>query len=203
MAMRGSGLFLAFALVAAWLPAGAAGAADWRMDPAASRLEFAATFEKTAAPGVFREFDARLRFDPDRPADGRLEVVVRISSADMMSGDINSAIRGAEWFDFARFPQAEFRSADIRRVEANRYVARGTLTLKGVQQAVEVPFAWHRVADPATAKSAAAKGDAAGMEGELTLRRTAFGIGTGEWAATSVIGAEVRVRFRVRLRRDG
>jgi polyisoprenoid-binding protein YceI len=41
------------------------------------------------------------------------------------------------------------------------------------------------------------------MEGEFALRRSAFGIGSGEWAATNVIGAEVRVKFRVRLRSDG
>ena len=171
------------------LPAGVAQAADWRMEPAGSRLEFAALFEKTTAPGVFREFDTRLRFDPDQPADSRLEVTVKVTSADMNSGDINSAIRGADWFDFVRFPQAEFRATDIRRVEANRnlYVARGTLTLKGMQQAVEVPFTWSPLAP-----AAGAKGAVANMEGELSLRRGAFGIGAGEWAATNVIGAEVR-----------
>jgi len=41
------------------------------------------------------------------------------------------------------------------------------------------------------------------MEGELTVRRADFGIGTGEWARTDVIGAEVRLRFKVRLRKAG
>jgi polyisoprenoid-binding protein YceI len=165
--------------------------ADWRMDAAASRLEFIASYEKVAVPGVFREFDTRLSFDADKPAGSRLEVTVRITSADMNSGDINNAIRTADWFDSARFPQAEFRSSDIRRIEANRYLARGTLNLKGVQQAVEVPFTWAAVREGAT------------MEGELTLKRGLFGIGRGEWAATSIIGADVRVKFRVVLRRAG
>ena len=96
----------------------------------------------------------------------------------------------SDWFDLARFPQAEFRSTDIRRVDGNRYLARGTLNLKGVQQAVEVPFTWAAVRDGAT------------MEGELSLKRGLFGIGRGEWAATDIIGADVRVRFRVVLRRS-
>jgi len=186
---------LALLLAAAATPVRAA---DWRMEAAGSRLEFTALFEKTAAPGVFREFDTRLRFDPEKPADSRLEVSIKVVSADMMSVDINNAIRAAEWFDFARFPQAEFRTTDIRRIEANRYVARGALTLKGLQQAVEVPFTWSAVPAPA-----GARGAFAGMEGEFILRRSAFGIGSGEWAATNVIGAEVRVKFRVRLRSDG
>ena len=169
--------------------AGAATAADWKMDPGGSRLEFIVTFEKTPAPGIFKDFDTRLSFEPDTPAASRLDVVVKVTSADMMSTDVNNGIRGPEWFDFARFPQAEFHSTEIRRMDGNRYLARGTLNLKGVQQAVEVPFAWTVAADSAT------------MEGELTLKRGAFGIGTGEWAATNVIGADVRVKFKVRLRK--
>jgi len=41
------------------------------------------------------------------------------------------------------------------------------------------------------------------MEGELTVKRGAFGIGTGEWAATNVIGADVRVKFKVKLHKAG
>jgi len=166
-------------------------AADWTTDPAGSRLEFAASFEKAPAPGVFKEFDARLRFDPDKPAGGTLDVAIKVASADMASADVNAAIRGPEWFDFAKFPQAEFHSGDIRRVEAGRYLARGTLSLKGARQPVEVPFTWTGARGGAT------------MEGEFTVKRGAFGIGTGEWTATDVIGADVKVKFRVRLRKSG
>jgi hypothetical protein len=41
------------------------------------------------------------------------------------------------------------------------------------------------------------------MEGEFTVKRGAFGIGTGEWAASDVIGADVKVKFRVTLRKGG
>jgi len=167
-------------------------AADWRMDPAGSRLEFTATFEKAPAPGVFKEFDSRLlRFDPEKPAGASLEVLVKVTSADMSIADVNKEIRGKDWLDYAGFPQAEFRSTDLRRVDGNRYAARGILSLKGVKQAVEVPFTW------------IPSGDGATMEGELVLKRGAFGIGLGEWAASDVIGADVKVKFRVKLRKAG
>jgi len=163
-------------------------AADWKMDPAGSKLEFIATFEKAPVPGVFKEFDARLRFDPDKPAGGSLDVTIKVASAEMNIPDVNKEIRGKDWFDYAGFPQAEFHSADLRR-DGKRYVARGTLTLKGVKQPVEVPFTW----------TAAAGG--AVMEGEFSVKRGAFGIGTGEWAAADVIGADVKVKFKVKLRK--
>ena len=163
-------------------------AADWKMDPAGSKLEFVATFEKTPASGVFKEFDARLSFDPDKPAGGKLDVTIKVTSADMGIADVNKEIRNKDWFDYAGFPQAEFRSTDLRR-DGSRYVARGTLTLKGAKQAVEVPFTW------------APSGDGATMEGELTLKRGDFGIGLGEWKATDTIGADVKVKFKVKLKK--
>ncbi|HSV59587.1 MAG TPA: YceI family protein [Variovorax sp.] len=165
-------------------------AADWKMDPAASRLEFAATFESAHAPGVFKEFDVQVKgFDPDKAPTGRLDVNIKVASADMASTDINKAIAGKEWFDFARYPSAEFHASDIRPASAGRYLARGTLALKGVQQPVEVPFTW------------TASGDGASMEGQFVVKRLPFGIGTGEWLSTDVIGPDVTVKFRVRLRK--
>ncbi|HET7765699.1 MAG TPA: YceI family protein [Burkholderiales bacterium] len=163
-------------------------AADWKMDPSGSRLEFVASFEKNPAPGAFKEFDARLSVNPDKPAGGSLHVTVKVTSADMNIPDVNKEIRNKDWFDYTGFPQAEFNSTDLR-ADGKRYVARGTLTLKGVRQAVEVPFTW------------APSGDGAIMEGELTLKRGDFGIGLGEWKATDTIGADVKVKFRIKLRK--
>jgi polyisoprenoid-binding protein YceI len=177
-------------LVVLLLAAAPACAADWRSVPAGSKLEFTATFEKAPVPGEFKEFDARLRgFDPAKPG-GSLEVVIKTTSADMGVADVNKEIRGKDWFDYAAHPQAEFRSTEVRR-EGNRYVARGTLALKGAKQPVEVPFTW------------TPSGDGAVMEGEFTVKRGAFGIGTGEWAATDTIGADVKVKFKVRLKKAG
>ena len=170
-------------------PFGWACAADWKLEPTESRLEFTASFEKTPAPGVFREFDVKLSLDPAKEDAGRLDVTINVASADMASADINKAIAGAEWFDFVRFRQAEFHATEIRRVQPNAFLARGTLSLKGVQQAVEVPFSWNE------------SGNTASMEGKFVVKRGAFGIGTGEWTATDTIGADVTVTFKVRLRK--
>jgi polyisoprenoid-binding protein YceI len=166
-------------------------AADWTMDAEASRLDFTATFEQAAAPGVFRDFETRVRLEVDKPAEARLDVTIDVRSADMNSADVNRAISGPEWFDSARFPRAEFHATDIRRTDGARYLARGTLSLKGVQRPVEVPFAWTEARE------------AARMQGEFIVKRGAFGIGTGEWAATSAIGPDVKITFDVRLRKGG
>lgn len=165
----------------------AACAAEWRADAAASRLEFVATFERAPAPGRFKAFDARVRLDPARPEEARLDVDIDVTSADMGNRDVNRAIRDPEWFDVGRFPHARFSSSSVRRTGVNRYVARGTLELKGMRNDVDVPFEWTDADGVPT------------MTGEITLSRASFRIGTGEWARTDVIGPDVVVRFRLKF----
>ena len=162
-------------------------AADWRMEPATSRLEFTATYQGEPAPGQFKQFDTKLRFDPAKSTKNELVVTVKLTSFDMGSAELNDAVRGPEWFDLAKFTQAEFRSTDIKPAGPGRYIAHGTLDLKGTKRPVELPFRWK------------ADGKNATLTGELTLDRTAFGIGTGEWAAGDPIAVAVKVSFDVRL----
>jgi len=166
-----------------------AGAAEWKMLPQGSRLEFFITYAGQEAPGLFRRFATELQFDPSAPDEGRLVVTVTVLSADLDSEDINEAIAGPEWFDFERYAEARFVSASIAGVGDGRFIATGSLRLKGIERVIEVPFAWSEADGLAQ------------MRGELTLQRTAFGIGTGEWAASDVIGHNVRVRFDVALQR--
>lgn len=70
----------------------------------------------------------------------------------------------------ARFSQAEFHAASVRSLGLNRYVATGMLRLKGIEQSVEVPFAWTDADDGAT------------MEGQFTIKRAPYGTGVREWA---------------------
>jgi polyisoprenoid-binding protein YceI len=180
--------FVAIALLAA---PGVAASAEWHALPAASRLEFVATYERTPVPGVFPVFDVRARFDPAAPESGTLDVTIDIAGATMRSADIDAAIAGPDWFDSARFPRAQFHATSIRRSGGDRYVASGTLTLKGVTEPLDVPFTWTPAADGAT------------MAGELAVERTRFRIGEGEWARAATIGPRVTVRFRVALSKDG
>ncbi len=178
------------AVVLASLLAGTAAAepVTWRMDPAASSLAFAASFEGAPARGVFRTFDVTVRLDDDVPS--RVEVAVAVPSADMGSDDVNRAIRGADWFDAQRFPVATFSATEVQRAAPGRYVAVGTLTLKGTTRPVRVPFAWSSTPAEAT------------MKGELVVDRAAFGVGIGEWRSTAQVSGDVTVQFDVRLRRN-
>ena len=166
-------------------------AAQWTMDPHSSELGFSVAFEGTPARGVFRSFELSMEFTSAKPAASRIEVTIAVASADMRSAPMNDAIRGPDWFDATRFPVAEFHSLNVRPTGQDRYLAIGTLQVKGVTRLVELPFEWR------------SDGAAAVVDGNLTLQRAAFGIGSGDWVSSNVIGPEVKVHFSVSLRKVG
>ena len=181
-------LVLLFCLpIAFMLPS--AQATDWKMDSADSTLMFIPTFEKVPVPGIFRTFDVRVSFDPETPANGVLKVSIDVTSADLYIADVNKEISGKDWFDYRNFPQAEFHATNLQHKQGSQYLASGTLYLKGVKQPAEVLFNWNSSANGAT------------LEGELTLSRATYGIGTGEWATSEIIGSDVKVTFMIKLHR--
>lgn len=166
----------------------AAMAVQWHMLPEQSRLEYVATYEGQQAPGEFHEFQTDLQFDPQAPESGRLEVTVNLASVDMYSSDVNEAIRQQEWLDVEEVGPAKFISDRITALGNGRFVAKGTLRLKGVTKPLEVPFTWRT------------HGGTTSMDGALTVDRTRFDIGTGEWASPTPIGVEVELKFHVLLK---
>jgi len=162
-------------------------AEEWIFVPEQSQLEFIASFEGAEAPGQFSQFEVALNFDPQKLDNSSLVVDVDIASADMGNGEINEEIVEQEWFYTSVFPVAQFRSEKIRLLSHSEYIAEGVLTLKGVNQAVSVPFHW------------SCNGQNAEMTGSVTLSRVDFKIGSGEWASDSSIGHAVQVRFKVVL----
>jgi len=165
-------------------------AAGWVMEPDGSRLAFDASYQGEPVPGEFRRFRAHLVLDQQRPDRAALNVSVDLGSLDLGSGELEEGAATAEWFDTADYQQAEFRSRQVRQLDRDHYVASGTLSVKGVARAIDVPFVFQ------------ASGPTAVMSGELEMQRTWFNIGTGDWATDELIGFGVQVRFQVKWRRE-
>jgi polyisoprenoid-binding protein YceI len=164
---------------------------SWSAEPGQSTLKFTASFEGTGAPGIFHRFQVQISTPREDPAGGHLVVDIDVTSVDLFSKDLNEAVREPEWFDTARHPSARFESNEIISLGQDRFEARGFLVLKGARQAVNVPLNWRP------------SGKEAHLTGTLTLKRGAFGIGSGEWSSDDTIGQNVEISFDVLLETEG
>ena len=178
--------FLLPALLALSVPAIPAVAADYVQAPGSS-LAFASRYDGEVFTGRFSEFATKLNFDPARPEAGKLDVTIGLASAATGNADRDSTLKTADFFDVAKFAQARYSASGFRRLADGRYVADGTLELRGVRKPVTLTFAWTGGTQPV-------------LEGKAVVKRLDFGVGGGDWADTSAIPDEVNISTRVALK---
>ena len=160
-------------------------AATLKIDPAKSTVS--ATFRQMGVPveAKFNRFSAQVDYDASKPENAKASVDIEVASFDLGDPDYNSEVRKKEWFHATQFPKASFVSTKIRAAGPGKLDVSGKLTLKG--KTADVSF-------PLTAKK---EGNVQLFEGNLPIRRLAFGIGEGEWKDTSIVADEVIIKFRV------
>jgi len=146
--------------------------------------------------GRFRRWGGMLMFDREDRSRARLKAWIDLASVDTGSLERDQHIRSVEFFDVGRFPFAEFRSDTIDALDEQRFVARGSLALHGVDRQVELIVA------PAPQRPG---GDAtrATYEVRTTIDRQAFGL---RWnqdldAGGLVVGDRIDVSARVQALR--
>jgi len=161
-------------------------AADYVQAPGSS-LAFAGKYQGEVFSGRFPGFATRLSFDPKQLATSRLDVTVPLATATTGNSDYDGELRGASFFDSARFPQARYQATRFRALGGNRYAADGVLTLRGAARPVTLEFTWTPGARPVLA-------------GKATVRRLDFGVGgDGDWADVDLIPDAIAISTKVVL----
>ncbi|MEQ1439191.1 YceI family protein [Fontimonas sp. SYSU GA230001] len=156
--------------------------------PQGSEIAFRVTQMGVDVSGRFTRFDARIDWVDDDPSRSSAEVTVDIGSLSTGDDEADAVALDKPWLNRAAFPQAQFRSTSVRRLDATRYEASGTLTIRGRTRPLSFGFSL-RPRD----------GGGALLEGEFAVLRSDFGIGGGEWNEGDLVADRVPVRVRLLL----
>jgi polyisoprenoid-binding protein YceI len=182
-------LALGIALAAFSTAAVQAAPAKWAVDPAGSRLSFASKYSGDAFTGSFRRFTAEIAFDPAQLPASKIVVSVDMSSVTTGDSDRDETLPTGEWFDTKKFPRATFTSTAIKAAGPGRYTATGNLNIKGVTRPATLAFGLKIT------------GDKAESIGQLTLDRSQFGVGQGQFKGGETIPLAVTVNTAIRATR--
>jgi polyisoprenoid-binding protein YceI len=155
--------------------------------PAQSEIAFTSTQMGVPVDGTFKKFDAKIALDPKKPETGSVSLSIDTASASLGVPQTDAELAKPGWFSTAKFPQATFKSTSIKSAGAGKFEVAGTLTIKGNVQNLVVPV---------TVTQTGATSFAAGS---FTMKRTVYKIGEGEWADTSLVADDVKVRFKLAL----
>lgn len=134
--------------------------------------------------GTFSDVSGSLRLVLSDPSKDRLAVTIPVSSVQTTSDKLDGELKGAEWFDAARFPDATFTSTTVTPTGRDAARVAGTLSLHGESHPVTLTV--HFVGagfNPLDKKYTV------GFEATGTIRRSEFGVRT----YVPLVGDEVRL----------
>lgn len=159
-------------------------ASEWQVQDGTLAIEVVQMGDTVT--GSFSDWTAEIAFEERSDPGPAGEVTVKINVTSLTLGSVTSEAMGAAFFAAEEHPTATF-AAEILRADEG-YVAEGTLTLKGAEVPVSLPF------------DLAVEGDTATMQGRTTLDRRNYGIGQS-MDDDSQVGFEVGVSVELTAKR--
>lgn len=169
----------------------------YKVDSDHSGVSFTIRHFVSNVPGRFKDFDGVIKYDPQNPAASSVNFTIQAASIDTDNADRDNHLKGADFFDVAKFPTLTFSSTSVKAVDADTLEVTGELTMKGVTKKVTVPVdVLGSVKTP--------RGEKAGFETAFKLDRKEYGI---TWnraldAGGAVLGDDVKITISVEADRQ-
>lgn len=146
---------------------------DWDLDPAHSRIGFAAKHAMVAnVRGAFNDVAGTFHVDLEEPSNSSAELVLRAASVDTRNQQRDDHLRSADFFHAEKWPEITFCSTNIEEVDDNALVVSGDLTIRDVTRPITVPIEFMGVQKDAQGMLRA------GFEGSRRIDRREYGL---EW----------------------
>ncbi|MCA9620935.1 MAG: YceI family protein, partial [Myxococcales bacterium] len=106
---------------------------NWNLDTTHSSIGFTVrhmVFAKVR--GRFASWQGKVELDPDDLTRARVDVEIDATSIDTGVADRDNHLRSADFFDVEAYPDIDFRSTSIERLDDENFRIAGELTIHGV-----------------------------------------------------------------------
>ena len=130
-------------------------------------------FGFTNYAGLFSGATGSLQLDPTHLTAAKLDVTIPVQSITTTIPQLTDELKGAQWFDTAKFPSATFTSTKVVSSSNGEATIMGTLTLHGVTRPVVLHA--HFIG---AGVNPIDKAYTVGFEATTTIKRSEFGVST-------------------------
>lgn len=167
-------IFLFIAVLSTALFAFKPAADTWEADTAHSKLGFVVTHLMiTDVEGSFKNFTSKITASKADFTDAVVELSADVNSVSTDNEKRDEHLKGADFFDVAKFPTLTFKSTSVKKVSGNKYKVAGNLTFHGVTKPITLDATLRGITtNPMSKKSTA------GFKVSGTIKRADFGFGT-------------------------
>ena len=163
----------------------------WEVDKAHSSISFEINHFFTPVKGTFDDYTGTLNFDPENLEASKADFTINVSSVNTQNEKRDKHLQSGDFFNAKNWPEIKFVSEKFVKNSDNEYAIEGNLTIRDKTRKVTLPFKVLGIGDHMMKKGH----KVAGLRAETSLNRNDFGVGTGSWAATAVVGDEVTIQI--------
>lgn len=136
----------------------------------------------------FTHITGTLVYDAADPAKSSVKVDIPLSGLDTHVTKLDEHLKGADFFNVAKFPTAHFVSTKVTPAGKDKLTVDGNLSVHGVTKPVTLHVTVNKVGIQPMLKA-----PAAGFDATTTLKRSDFGVG----AYAPMVSDEVKVHITV------
>ena len=168
--------------------------ASYAIDTVHSNVGFKIRHLVSKVSGQFTDFDGTIVADLENLDKSSVEFTIQAASIDTKNEKRDGHLRSEDFFDAEKHPQITFKSSKITRVDDDTFAVAGTLTMRGVSNAITLMVDF-------LGEMSAMGGTRAGYELTTTLNRMDYGVSWNRAveAGGFVLGDEVEVNIALEL----
>jgi polyisoprenoid-binding protein YceI len=170
-------------------------ATAWQIDKSHSAVNFTINHFFTPVDGTFNDYTAEVYFDPENLEGSHIDVTIPVGTVNTRNERRDNHLKTDDFFDAETWPEIRFVSSEIVQEGENNFIARGQLTIRDVTMDFNLPFELLGVMDHPMRENTRV----AGIVARAELMRNDFGVGTGDWRATAVVGNRVNIQLNLEL----
>lgn len=169
----------------------------WKIDKAHTSVNFSVNHFFSSVTGKFTSFEGDINFAPNNLKASKVNFTVLVNSVNTDDKKRDEHLQSPDFFDAKAYPNMTFKSIRIEKKSETEYSVYGKLTIKDKTKDVVLPLKITGEMEHPMMKGTIILG----VLIDTTLDRTNYGVGTGNWATTMVVGDEVRIHIPMELNR--
>lgn len=176
-------------------PAAAPAAAVWKIDSAHTTADFSVRHLMISnVKGHFSKVSGNVDYDGKDLKTLKIDAEIDVASVDTGEKGRDEHLKGADFFDAAKFPKMTFKSKKVKSAGKGKFTVTGDLTIKGVTKEVTLDV------DGPTEQIKDMQGSTrVGASASTKINRKDFGVSWNKALdnGSSVVGDDVKVSIDV------
>ena len=170
-------------------------ATSWKVDKAHTFVNFTINHFFSSVPGNFTEFEGDFNFDANNLEASKANFSIATNSVDTGSEKRDNHLLSTDFFDAKNYSNITFKSTKFEKKSDKEFLLHGKLTIKNKTENITLVMKITGEMEHPMMKGTRILG----VVFNTSINRTDYGVGTGDWATTMIVGDEVNINIPMEL----